>query len=153
VGKNGGKGKMMFIGEYAHSLDQKGRVAIPAKCRPQLATGCVITRGLDGCLFIYSEEEWNKIAKKLSQLPLSQSDARAFARLMLAGAMQLDIDKQGRIVIPSYLREYASLKSNIIITGLANRLELWEESVWKNYKNSFEKDSADIAEHLGDLGI
>jgi len=143
----------MFIGEYIHSLDQKGRVAIPAKCRPQLATGCVITRGLDGCLFIYSEEEWSKVAKKLSQLPISQADARAFARLMLAGAMQIDIDKQGRIVVPAYLREYAGLKGNVVITGLANRLEIWEEIAWKNYKNSFEKDSTDIAEHLGDLGI
>ena len=117
----------MFIGEYSHSIDQKGRVAIPAKFRATLAAGCVVTRGLDNSLVLYSIPEWAKMAKKLSSLPFSSRDARAFSRLMLAGAMDLELDKQGRILIPTYLRDYAGFSEEIIITGAYNRLELWAQ--------------------------
>ena len=116
----------MFVGEYRHTIDHKGRIAIPAKFRAKLAAGCVITRGLDYSLFIYTKEEWQKLAEKLSKLPLSQADARAFARLMFSGASDAEIDRQGRIVIPVYLREYAGLKADSVICGLYNRIELWD---------------------------
>ncbi len=143
----------MFMGEYRHSIDHKGRIAIPAKFRSKLAEGCVITRGLDYSLFIYTHQEWSKLAKKLSQLPIGQADARAFARLMFSGASDLELDKQGRVVIPVYLREYAGLKNEIVICGLFNRIEIWDQEKWKKYKKELEQESTDIAEHLGDLGV
>jgi len=141
----------MFIGEFEYSVDSKGRVAIPSKFRPNLAGGCVVTRGLDDCLFIYPKEEWQKLAKKLAKLPISKRNSRAFSRLMLAGAMDLEIDKQGRVVIPKYLREYASLGEKAVITGLYNRLEIWDADRWAKYKRNAEGSSAEIAEHLGEL--
>jgi len=143
----------MFLGEYRHTIDHKGRISIPSKFRSKLAEGCVITRGLDYSLFIYPKEEWQKLAQKLSQLPLSQADARAFARLMFSGASEVELDKQGRIIIPIYLREYAKLKNEIIICGLFNRIEIWNREKWDLYKKESEKESTDIAEHLGNLGV
>lgn len=143
----------MFIGEYNHSIDDKGRVAIPAKFRADLATGAVVTRGLDGCLFLYTKEEWLKLAEKLSNLPLAKTDARAFARLMLAGAMDVELDKQGRVVLPGYLRTFASLSGSVIVAGLYSRLELWNEKAWEDYKSNAEKESNNIAEQLSDLGV
>lgn len=143
----------MFVGEYRHTIDQKGRIAIPAKYRAKLAEGCVITRGLDYSLFIYTKKEWNKLAQKLSKLPISQSDARAFSRLMFSGALDLELDKQGRIVIPVYLREFAGLKNEAIICGLFNRIEVWDKAKWEKYKKESEAESTDIAEHLGNLGV
>ncbi|MBW6441031.1 division/cell wall cluster transcriptional repressor MraZ [Patescibacteria group bacterium] len=143
----------MFIGEYNHNLDEKGRLAIPVKFRDKLKKGAVVTRGLDGCLFLYTLEEWKILAEKLSNLPISQSNTRAFARLMLAGAMDVQLDKQGRIILPDYLRKYAGLIKKIIIGGLYNRLEIWNEEAWEKYKSKTEKDSGDIAEKLGELGV
>ncbi len=143
----------MFIGEYQHSVDQKGRVAIPAKFRAILKKGAVVTRGLDKCLFLYPKKDWEELAGKLSALPISQKDARAFARLMLAGAMDVDIDKQGRINLPAYLRKYASVKSSVVVAGLYNRLEIWDLKEWETYKSNAEKESSNIAEHLGNLGV
>jgi len=143
----------MFIGEYNHNLDDKGRLAVPVKFRDDLKKGAVVTKGLDGCLFLYTMSEWKNLAEKLSKLPISQSNTRAFARLMLAGAMDVQIDKQGRIVLPDYLRKYAVLKKKIIINGLYNRLEIWDESGWEKYKKITEKDSGNIAEKLGELGV
>src|SRR3990167_8663479 len=114
----------MFIGEFSHKIDAKGRSAIPVKFRAALKEGAVVTRGLDSCLFIYTKKEWQILATKLAALPLSRADARAFARLMLAGAMDVDIDKQGRILIPDYLREYAGLKKEAVFTGFYNRIEI-----------------------------
>src|SRR6185369_1266459 len=113
----------MFIGEYHHALDDKGRVQIPVKFRTDLSKGAVVTRGLDSCLFIYPKKDWAELAEKLSKLPISKANTRAFARLMLAGAMELDLDKQGRAVLPEYLRQYASLKKMVVVAGLYNRLE------------------------------
>ena len=143
----------MFIGEYHHNIDEKGRLAIPVKFRKDLAKGAVVTRGLDNCLFLYTLEEWKKLADKLSKLPISKSNTRAFARLMLAGAMDVQIDKQGRVVLPDYLRKYAGLKKKTVVAGLFNRLEIWDEKSWSIYKQGVEKESTDIANELGDLGI
>ncbi|OGY78360.1 MAG: cell division/cell wall cluster transcriptional repressor MraZ [Candidatus Kerfeldbacteria bacterium RIFCSPHIGHO2_02_FULL_42_14] len=143
----------MFIGEYAHNLDEKGRLAIPAKFREILRKGAIVTRGLDNCLFVYTQGEWEKLANKLANLPISQAKSRAFARLMLAGAMDVEMDKQGRVVIPEYLRTYASIKKKVVVAGLYNRLEIWDENTWQRYKNNTEKESGDIAEALHDLGV
>ena len=143
----------MFIGEYQHNIDEKGRLAIPVKFRNELAKGAVVTRGIDNCLFLYPQKDWEQLADKLSKLPISKANSRAFARLMLAGAMDCEVDKQGRIVLPDYLRKYASLKKKVVIAGLYNRLEIWDEEIWNKYKAGKEKDSSDIAEALGELGV
>ena len=143
----------MFIGEYTHNLDDKGRVAIPAKFRKELAKGAVVTRGLDNCLFLYTKGEWSKMAEKLAGLPISQANSRAFARLMLAGAMEVETDKQGRASLPEYLRIFAGLKKTVIIAGLYSRVEIWDEEKWKGYKGQTEAQSNDIAERMAELGI
>lgn len=143
----------MFIGEYNYSIDDKKRLAIPAKFRHALGKKAVITRGLDNCLVIYPLEEWQKLAKKLENLPSAESDARAFARIMLAGAVDCELDKLGRILIPDYLKDYAFLKKNVAINGLSNRIEVWEEARWKEYKEKTEKQIGDMAQRLKELGI
>ncbi|HOM68351.1 MAG TPA: division/cell wall cluster transcriptional repressor MraZ [Candidatus Paceibacterota bacterium] len=143
----------MFIGEFQHNLDQKGRVAIPAKFRKDFEDGLIVTRGIDKCLFIFSKSEWNKLAEKLAELPLAQANSRAFARLMFSGAVDEDLDNQGRILIPDYLRNYASLKKQLVINGLFNRLEIWDKNIWQDYKNKTENSSEEIAEKLSQLGI
>jgi MraZ protein len=143
----------MFIGEYQHAADDKGRIAIPAKFRATLGERAIVTRGLDRCLFIFAAADWEELAKKLIALPLAQANSRAFSRLMLAGAMEADIDAQGRILIPDYLREYASITKQAIIAGLYNRIEVWNDKAWKKYKASTEAESESIAEKLGELGI
>ena len=143
----------MFIGEYQHTIDPKGRLAGPAKFRAEFKKGAIVTRGLDNCLFIYTQEEWKKLVDKLSGLPLSQQKSRAFSRLMLAGAMDVQLDSQGRILIPEYLRKFASIKKGAIIAGLYSRLEIWDSKEWEKYKTSTEKDSTKIAEELGSLGV
>jgi len=143
----------MFIGEYSHNLDIKGRMAVPVKFRDRLSGGIIITRGLDQCLFLYPKNEWDILAEKLTKLPLSQANSRAFVRLMLAGAMDLTLDTQGRILIPDYLRSYAKLKKQAIVAGLYNRIEIWDAESWKQYKNKTEASSEEIAEKLGELGI
>ncbi len=143
----------MFIGEYNHNLDAKGRLAVPAKFRSMLEEGAVVTKGLDSCLFLYPKNEWAEIAKKLANLPISQSKARAFSRMMLAGAMDVEFDSQGRITLPEYLRKFANLDKKTIIAGLYDRLEIWNEEDWGKYKEGSESDSSEIAEALGDLGV
>lgn len=143
----------MFIGEYYHNIDEKGRLAVPVKFRQKLAKGAVVTRGLDDCLFLYTKTEWEVLAEKLSKLPISKANTRAFARLMLAGAMDVEIDSQGRIVLPDYLRKYAGVVKKVVVAGLYNRLEIWDETKWNHYKIGTEKKSGDIAEALGELGV
>lgn len=143
----------MFIGEYTHSLDVKGRVALPAKFRPKLGDGAIIARGLDHCLFVFTKESWEKLTAKIAGMSFMKSDSRAFARLMLAGASEVEFDNQGRILIPEYLRQYASLKKQAIFAGLYDRIEIWDEASWKSYKSKTEASSDDIAEKLGELGI
>lgn len=143
----------MFLGEYSHSIDEKGRLAVPVKFRHDLSGGAVVTRGIDQCLFLYGKEEWEKLAGKIAALPLSQSNTRAFARLMLAGAMDVLLDRQGRVILPDYLRTYAGLKKTAIVAGLYNRIEIWDEKKWQSYKTETEKESDKIAEQLGALGV
>lgn len=143
----------MFIGEYQASLDDKGRISIPVKFRAQLKSKIVVTRGLDSSLFLYPMDEWKKLAEKLASLPISAANSRAFARLMLAGAMDCDIDKQGRIILPAYLKEFAKIQKRAIIAGLYNRIEIWSEQLWQTYKQQTEAASNSIAEQLGSLGV
>jgi len=143
----------MFIGEYQHLIDDKGRLAVPAKFRAALKGGAIVTRGLDSCLFIFTKKEWEILAGKIKALPISQSNSRAFSRLMLGGAMEVNLDVQGRILLPDYLQEYAGLKKQAIIAGLYNRLEIWDEASWKKYKDKTEASSDDISEKLDGLGI
>lgn len=143
----------MFIGEFEHTLDSKGRLAVPAKFRRGLSRGAVVTRGLDHCLFLYDEKEWQKVAVKIATLPISQANMRAFTRLMLAGAMEVEIDSQGRIVLPFYLREYAHLEKEAVVTGLYNRIEIWDKFLWKSYSSRTEREGEKIAETLGALGV
>ena len=144
---------IMFIGEYSYTIDTKRRMAIPVKFRKDLGKKAVLTRGLDNCLYLYSMSEWEKLAKKLSDLPISRSDSRAFSRLMLAGAMEVSLDGLGRILIPDYLKEYASLNKKAILAGLYNRVEIWSESKWKSYKKQTENEVENIAEKMNELGI
>lgn len=143
----------MFIGEYHHVVDDKGRLALPVKFREELGRAVVVTRGLDTCLFVYTQPEWNELAQRLSKLPLAKANTRAFARLMLAGAMELEVDKQGRVIVPDYLRAYAGLKKKVTVAGLFNRLELWNEATWTKYQAGTERHAGDIAEALGELGV
>jgi MraZ protein len=143
----------MFIGEFRHTIDEKGRLAVPVKFREAFKKGAVVTRGLDQCLFVFPMAEWKKLAEKLANLPLTQQDSRAFARLMLAGAMDLALDKQGRVILPEYLRSYAKVSRQAVVAGLYNRLEIWDERLWEAYKKRTEEDSTGIAERMGQLGI
>lgn len=143
----------MFIGEFQHNLDSKGRMAVPAKFRQKLTGGAIITRGLDHCLFVLGSKEWEALAQKLISLPLAQMNSRAFVRLMLSGAVDAELDKQGRILIPDYLREYAGLKKQVVVAGIYNRFEVWDSDIWKQYKTKTESASDEIAEKLSELGI
>lgn len=143
----------MFIGEFQHTLDNKGRVQVPVKFRPRFADGAVVTRGLDDSLFLYTKVEWQKIAEKISALPLSKSSARSFSRLMLAGAMEIELDKQGRMMLPAYLRKFADLSKNLIFAGLYSRVEIWDEKKWRSYQEEMEGSVSEITEDLNDLGL
>ena len=143
----------MFIGEYTVSMDSKGRIAVPAKFRSLLNQTAVVTRGLDQSLFLYPKNEWEVIAGKLAALPLTNANSRAFSRLMLAGAFDAEMDKQGRMMVPEYLRKFANLSKRIVIAGLYNRIEIWDEQAWLSYKQNTERESNAIAEGLGELGV
>ncbi|MFA5742724.1 MAG: division/cell wall cluster transcriptional repressor MraZ [Candidatus Paceibacterota bacterium] len=143
----------MFIGEYSYTIDAKKRLTVPPKFRKILGEKAIITRGLDNCLFLYTQKDWEEQAEKLSKLPLSQADARGFARIMLAGAMETDIDSLGRILIPDYLKDYAKLGKKIVVAGLYNRVEIWDGEIWDEYKQKTESAAGDIAERLKELGI
>ena len=143
----------MLLGEYNHNLDPKGRMAMPAKFRDKLAAGAIITRGIDNCLFVFANAEWEELAKKLMALPLAQANSRAFVRLMMAGATDVAVDAQGRILVPDYLRKYAGLKKEVVVAGLYNRIEIWDRDTWQSYKTKTESSSEEIAEKLGELGI
>ncbi len=143
----------VFMGEYQHSLDSKGRVIVPAKFRDPLGGECVVTRGLDQCLFLYPQNEWANVEQKLRQLPLTQRDARAFVRFFFSGATNLEFDKQGRIMLPQALREYAGLSKDVVIIGVSTRVELWSKEIWEKYVSEAESSFETIAEKIVDLGI
>ncbi len=143
----------MFMGEYSHSIDAKGRLIMPAKIREQLGETFVITKGLDGCLFVYTNDEWANIEKKFREVPLTTKDARMFTRFFFAGAAQLEIDKQGRVLIPTNLREFAGIEKEVELVGVLDRVEIWDKARWEG-SNTFSDDDMDaIAEHMAELGL
>ncbi len=143
----------MFLGEYLHTVDNKNRLAIPAKFRLDLKQGAVITRGLDNCLFLFTKKDWQTLVKKISALPLSQSAARSFSRMMLMGAMEVKLDKLGRVLVPEYLKKFAGLKKKVVVGGVLDRIEIWDEEKWGVYKNKSEQNVEKVAEGMGELGI
>ena len=145
--------KVLFIGEYRHSLDTKGRVIVPAKFRDGLGDKFVITKGLDGCLFAYSKEEWTNFENKIKTLPLTNKDARAFVRFFFSGAVECEIDKQGRTLIPPMLRDYATLNKDLVIIGVSTRVEIWSQEKWDNYSEAEDLEADELAEKMAMLGI
>jgi len=143
----------MFLGEYRHSLDAKGRLSIPVKFRGELGSSAVVTKGLEGCLFLYPRMAWEVMAEKIASLPLSSVNARSFGRLMLSGAMEVEIDKQGRALLPGYLREYAGIEGEAVMAGLYNRIEIWDRKSWEQTTKESEAHSTDIAEQLKEWEI
>lgn len=141
----------MFLGEYRHTLDLKGRVNLPTKFRKDLSKGVVITRGVDRCLFVYPQATWERLAANLARLPLTAQAGRAFARLLLAGAMDVVPDGQGRVMLPEYLRAYAGLEKRVVLAGVYDRLEIWDEAAWAAYTRRTEKRSEAIAETIGNI--
>ena len=143
----------MLIGEYEHTLDAKGRMILPAKLREDMGEKFIITKGLDGCLFGFSKHEWTNFEEKLKTLPLTNKNARDFVRFFLSGAVEAELDKQGRFLIPGNLRDYSTLDKEAVITGVGTRIEIWDKEKWKSY-NSEENLSADqIAENMANLGM
>ena len=143
----------MFMGEYEHTLDAKGRLFLPAKFREQLGERFVITKGLDNCLFIYTQDEWTLLEEKLHKLPLAKKEARAFVRFFFSGATESEADKQGRVLLPQNLRTHAALEKEIVVVGVASRIEVWDKANWQAYTDVSDEVVSDIAEKLADLGI
>jgi MraZ protein len=144
---------IMLIGEYTHTLDPKKRLSLPAKWRAELGTKLVLTRGLDTCLFVYSEKQWRDISEKVAALPLGQADTRGFNRFFLSGAVEVEVDKNGRILVPDFLKTFANLESKVILAGIHSRVEIWDEAKWNAYKATIEQKADDLAEKLGDIGV
>ena len=143
----------MFIGEYNHTIDAKGRLIVPAKFREALGDEFVVTKGLDGCLFVYPMEEWTVFTNKLKELPLTKKDARQFSRFFLAGAASCEVDKQGRILIPAVLRDFAGLEKDAVLVGVSSRIEIWSKAKWEEVSDVDIEDMDNIAEHMEDIGI
>lgn len=143
----------MFMGEYQHSLDEKGRMIIPAKFRDTLGATFVITRGLDNCLFVYPQSEWTLLEQKMKALPFTRSDARAFTRFFFSGAVECELDKQGRVNIPANLRTYGKLEKDCVVIGVSNRVEIWGKEHWETYFNQSEDSFNEIAEKIVDFDL
>ncbi len=142
----------MFMGEFQHSLDAKGRLIMPAKFRELLGNSFILTKGLDRCLFVYPKDEWTVLEQKLKALPFTHKDARAFIRFFFSGAVEIEIDKQGRILVPPPLREHAGIDKDVVIIGVSNRAEIWSQKEWDTYSSEASLSYEEIAEKL-DLGI
>ena len=142
----------MIIGEYTHTLDAKKRVSLPSKFRKEIGKKVVVTHGLDNCLFVYSTKQWEKVTAKLTDLSLGQADTRGFNRFLLAGAIETDVDSIGRILIPDYLKEFAKLTSKVVLIGVHDRIEIWNDKAWSQYKTRIEKQADVLAEKLGEIG-
>ncbi|MEK9176668.1 MAG: division/cell wall cluster transcriptional repressor MraZ [Patescibacteria group bacterium] len=143
----------MLIGEYRHTLDPKKRLSLPAKFRKELGKSVIVTRGLDRCLFLLSHASWKRLVEKFSQLSIGSSDTRGFNRFMLSGAVEADVDTAGRILIPEYLKEFAELADTVIVAGVGERVEIWNEHTWKSYKEHIESQGDALAGKLGEAGI
>ncbi|MBO8142083.1 MAG: division/cell wall cluster transcriptional repressor MraZ [Firmicutes bacterium] len=141
----------MFLGEFQHALDDKGRLTIPARFREGLGQRFVVTRGLDGCLFVYPQAEWQVLESRLKALPLTRGDARAFVRFLFSGACECELDRQGRVMLPPPLREYAGLEKDVVVIGVSNRVEIWAAARWAGYVDKAAQSFAEIAEKLEGL--
>ena len=143
----------MLIGEYTHSIDEKNRVSLPAKFRSEMGKKIVLTPGLDQCLFVFTQKEWAKIDEKLNQSSLLQADNRSFNRFMFGGAVEVEVDSIGRILIPDFLRDRANLTNKVVVLGVSSRVEIWNEKTWCEYKKVVEKQADTLAEKLGQVGV
>ena len=143
----------MLLGEYEHSIDTKGRIAMPAKLREGLGGKFIITKGLDGCLFVYAMDEWQRVEQKLASLPMSRKTARDFTRFLFGGACEGECDKQGRVLLPASLRRYAGLERDAVIVGVGSRAEIWDAAKWQQYNEESAEDVNELAEQLADFGI
>ena len=143
----------MLLGEFTHTLDDKNRLTLPAKFKSELSKTIVITRGLDSSLFVYSQQEWEKITNKLANLPMTDGDSRGFSRFFLAGAMETQLDKAGRVVVPEHLKQFAKLKKDVVLAGVQSRVELWDAKLWRSYTQRIEKDADLMAGKLGEIGV
>ncbi|MSR70848.1 division/cell wall cluster transcriptional repressor MraZ [Candidatus Kaiserbacteria bacterium] len=141
------------MGEYLHTLDSKKRLSLPAKFRKEVGRKVVITRGFDSCLFMYPQKAWERIAEKVSNLPIGGTDTRGMSRFLLSGAVETEVDQAGRILLPEYLKDFADLKSRVVLAGVSDRIEIWNEKTWEEYKRRIEKGADQMAQTLGDLGI
>lgn len=145
--------RALFLGEYQHSIDDKGRLAIPAKFRSPLNDGLVVTRGLEKCLYVWTLDQWREMSDRLASLPLMQNDARRVARHFFSGAVDTKLDKLGRVILPQFLREYAGLTDEVVVLGVHSRIEIWGSESWASERSQVEEQSASYAEHLATLGI
>lgn len=143
----------MFIGEYEHTLDEKKRVTLPKAFKTELGKKIVVTRGLDSCLFIFSVASWKRIAEKLQELSFTQADSRGFNRFLLSGAVEVEPDAAGRVLIPDFQKQFAGLKRTVVFAGVSDRVEVWDAAAWKQYKQRIEKQAEGMAEKLGELGV
>lgn len=143
----------MYLGEYRYSLDQKGRLVLPAKLRGKKITSFVLTRGLDRCLFLYPLDEWKGLEKKIRELPMAKREARSFLRLLVSGAVESRLDRQGRLLVTKSLAQYARIEKEVVIIGALNRIEIWAKKSWEEYLEKSEKSFEEIAQKLVDLGI
>ena len=142
---------MMFMGEYNHTIDAKGRLIVPSKFRESLGDTFVVTKGLDGCLFVYDNAEWTAFEEKLKSLPITNKEARQFVRFFLAGAAEVEVDKQGRILVPNILREFAQINKEVVLIGVASRIEIWSKERFDGM--AAYEDMDEIAEHMAELGL
>ena len=143
----------MFMGEYNHTIDAKGRLIVPAKFREILGDNFIVTKVLDACLFVYPNDEWTRFEEKLKSLPLTNKNARQFTRFFLAGAAACEVDKQGRILLPQVLREFASLEKDVVLVGVASRIEIWSRERWDESMNTYDGDMDEVAENMESLGF
>ena len=134
-------------------MDPKKRLSLPSKWRKELGKKLVVTRGLDNCLFVYPLKEWQKISEKIGQLPLGQADTRSFNRFFLSGAVEVEVDSVGRILVPDFLKEFAKLETGVVLAGIHDRVEIWDEKQWSSYKQSIEENADSLAEKLGEIGV
>lgn len=142
----------MFSGEYNHTVDTKGRLIVPAKFRDQLGDEFVVTRGLDGCLFVYTMDEWHNMEERFREIPMTSKNARKFSRFLFAGAVTCEVDKQGRILLPPVLREYAGIQKDVVLAGILSRIEIWDKDRWN--ENTYDEDEMDdVAEYMAEIGF
>lgn len=142
----------MLIGEYIHTVDEKKRISLPSKFRKEVGNKVIVTKGLDNCLFLYPMSEWEKISAKLGEMSMTNANSRSFNRFFLSGAAEVEVDSAGRVLIPDYLKDFADLKNKVVVTGVHNRIEIWNEKSWNDYRKMIEKQADSLAEKLDQIG-